>query len=143
MLQKRQWPGALSIITVQLQGYSVAIAHSLDVRFPGSEASGAQASNIGCSDSSQIRAALLLKQEQVDAHVGTSTTPAPVIIEGIPHQKPVVVRVRLYSTRRCGSWGTPCMLVVLPNGLNGVDLQSALADENASAADASLIKIRA
>jgi len=33
--------------------------------------------------------------------------------------------------------------VVLPNGLNGVDLQSALADENASAADASLIKIRA
>eukprot|EP00746_Dinoflagellata_sp_MGD_P008482 gnl/MRDRNA2_/MRDRNA2_116987_c0_seq1.p1 gnl/MRDRNA2_/MRDRNA2_116987_c0~~gnl/MRDRNA2_/MRDRNA2_116987_c0_seq1.p1 ORF type:complete len:949 (+),score=201.48 gnl/MRDRNA2_/MRDRNA2_116987_c0_seq1:68-2914(+) len=168
MLGARGSPGTLPITRAHLQGCTVAFAHDLNVSFPDPKGPAPKVTDSIEADGPQIRAMLPLKQQQVAAHVGRSSAPAPVSIEGIPRQKPVVVRMRLYSSTlspsdqlkgrrgkaegqqknpsrsRCGAWGKPCLLVVLPDELNGVDLQTAVADEAASAADdASLIKIKA
>jgi hypothetical protein len=172
MLGPRGSPGTLAITTARLQGCTVAFAHDLNVSFPDPKApAGAQGTDNADIDSPQIRAMLPLKNQQVAAHVGRASAPAPVSIEGIPRQKPVVVRMRLHSNTlspserlkaagqrgkaegqqkpasrsRYGAWGKPCLLVLLPDDLpDGVDLQTAVADEAASAGDdASLIKIKA
>jgi len=154
--------GVLSITTARLQGCTVAFSHSLNVSFSDPKASsGSEAVDV--AEGPQVRAQLLLASQQVAAHVGTASAPAPLNIEGIPRQMPVVARIRLYSNTlsqnerlkagqrgkaegqqknpsksRCGPWSRPCLLVLLPehDHLQGpLDLQSAVADEAASAVD--------